>query len=156
MSLKIPKTGLAKRLREWMSGQSRSFCKDKLCAAFPEIARARINSAISDCLRRKELIPVTKYNRRQYLYNRDWKKAIKGALNKKIYKAMYVSGQFVAADIERLAGVKDTGWVRKLLSKLKKAGLVQQIGRRACAHGAGAEAIWHVSDRDKFKIETKI
>lgn len=151
-----------------MSGQSRSFSKDKLCAAFPELTRARINSAITDCLKRKELIPVTKYNpphkRRaygrqtstKYLYNRDWKRANKGTLNKKICKAMYVTGQFVAADIQRLAGVPDTGWVQKVLRQLKKAGLVQQIGRRVCAHGAGAEAVWHVVERDKFKIECRI
>lgn len=156
MSSKIPKTGLAKRLREWMLGQRRSFDKNKLCAAFPEIDRATISSAITDCLRRKELTPVTKYNRRHYLYNSAWKKGIKGSLNKRIYKAMYVSGQFVAADIQRLAGVPDTGWVHKVLRKLKKAGLVQKIGRRVCAHGSGAEAVWHVAERDRFKIETGI
>jgi hypothetical protein len=156
MSLKIPKTGLAKRLREWMSGQSKAFDKKRVCLAFPEIGRARISAAISDCVRRKELIPVTKYNRRQYLYNRDWKKAKKGSLNKRIYKAMYVSGSFVAADVQRLAGVQDSGWVHKILRALKRAGLVQMVYRRPRTNGIGVEAVWHIPDRDRFKIECNI
>lgn len=165
MLLKIPKTGLAKRLREWMSGQSKAFDKKKVSLAFPDVGRNRICAAIFDCVKRKELTPVTKYNRRhsstkkadrRYLYNRNWEKANRGAFNKRICKAMYVSGSFVAADIQRLAGVPDSGWVHKVLRALKKDGLVQQISRRACAHGIGMEAVWHVQDRDRFKIETGI
>lgn len=156
MSLKTPKTGLAKALREWMSGQSRAFDKDKLCRAFETVPRARIAVAIRDGVKRGELIPVMKYNRRQYLYNREWKRKKTGSFNQKIFKAMYVSGSFVAADIQRLAGVPDSGWVHKVLRSLKSAGLVQKIGRRLCAHGAGAEAVWHIQDRDRFKIETGI
>lgn len=90
---------------------------------------------------------------RQYIYVGDWRKVLKGNLNRKIFKAMYVSGQFAITDLQRLTGLQDRAWLDKITRQLKKDGHIQQINRRRCAHGAGAECIYHIVHRDKFKLE---
>ncbi len=152
-----PKTGLAASMREWMSKQRRPFTAGMVADALsipPGAARDRVRNAIPDFIRRAEIFPA-KRNRRQvfYAYNPAWHRVHKGTLNKRIYKAMYVSGTFSLSDIQRLAEAPERSWLDKIVRPLRKDGLIKAVGRRACAHGIGAEIIYHIPDRDRFRLE---
>ena len=163
---KIPKTGLTTRMRAWMQARTgsagmRRFFSRELYAAL-EIPlgdeRQKARNALTDFLTRGEV--TFRFNRkrkrRHYLYNQAWHKAQKGKINQKMFKAMYVSNDFAVTDIVRLVGIKkqkDRNWIDKKVRWLKKEGYLQQVGRRVCAHGSGAEKLWRVTDRDTFKLE---
>jgi phage replication-related protein YjqB (UPF0714/DUF867 family) len=66
---------------------------------------------------------------------------------------MYVSQSFAVTDIQRLAGEEDRCWIDKIVRQLKKDGHLQLICRRKCVHGVGAENVYHIVNRDKFKME---
>jgi hypothetical protein len=167
MKIPTPKTGLAGRMREWMKAQSRPFTKRDVylglgvdCPA----DRSTLRNAVPDFEARGEIIlqPPDKRNRRQdinhYRYNPAWQGAQKGALSPRISKAMYVSGTFAATDIVRLCQKPeeeefDRSWIDKTVRRLRRSGHLAIVGRRLCAHGAGAEALYHVTDRDKFRLE---
>ena len=159
----IPKTGLTARMREWMqvrtgSTGARRFFARELYEALripPGHEREKTRKTLEDFLTRGE---VTfrfnkKRNRRHYLYNRQWCKAQKGEIKRRMLKCMYVSPVFAMTDIRRLAGIKDRHWIGRTIRKLLAHGYLQQIGRRLCAHGAGAEKIYRVVNRDIFKLE---
>lgn len=161
---KIPKTGLAMNLRFWMMARigtkaQRRFTIEQVCEALSCLGthtdRQKISNVLYDFEQRGEVISSInkKCNRRQYLYCHDWRKELKGKINRKIFKAMYVSQSFAVTDIQRLAGMPDRNWIDKLIRQLTKDGYVQRISRRICAHGAGAENVYHIVNRDKFKLE---
>jgi hypothetical protein len=164
MSLRIPKTGMSAILRDWMKSRTgtkaqRRFTIRQICDALVVMTGKQhqsVSNALTDFVKRGEVISRynKKHNRRQYIYNSDWRKAKKGTQNQKIFKAMYVSQSFAVTDIQRLAGEEDRNWIDKIVRRLKKDGHLQKIGRRLCAHGAGVEAIYHIVNRDKFKLET--
>jgi hypothetical protein len=161
MCSKSPKTGLAGRMREWMKAQTRPFTKRDVYLGIgiesPE-DRAIARNAAYDFAVRGEIIlqPPDKRNRRQdinrYRYNHAWKGGQKGSLQPRIFKAMYVSGTFAVTDIQRLADL-DRAWIDKVVRRLRRSGHLAIVGCRLCAHGAGAEALYHVTDRDKFRLE---
>lgn len=166
MPERIPKTGLAARMRAWMKAQSRPFAVRDIYLGLGLAAqnqRATLRNAVPDFERRGEIVlqPPDKRNRRQnikrYRYNHAWKGGQKGLLNKKIFKAMYVSGQFAVTDIQRLCREPgedtDRSWVEKIVRRLKREGHLTVVSRRLCAHGAGAEAVYHIVHRDKFRLE---
>lgn len=160
---KIPKTGLSAILRDWMKSRTgtkvqRRFTIAQICDALVVMTGKQhqaVSNALTDFVKRGEVISRynAKHNRRQYIYNLDWRKAKKGTQNQKIFKAMYVSQSFAVTDIQRLAGEEDRNWIDKIVRRLKKEGHLQKIGRRLCAHGSGSEAIYHIVNRDKFKLE---
>jgi len=160
---KVPKTGLADRMRAWMKARTgnktqRRFTIAQMCEALnvePGEQHATLVNALTDFIRRKEVESYTteKHNRRQYLYVHDWRKELKGKINRKLFKAMYVSQDFTVTDVKRLTGLTDRNWIDKVIRKLKEDKHVQQVFRRRCAHGAGAEAVYHIMNRDKFKLE---
>lgn len=169
---KAPKTTLAKRMRAWMAARTgtkaeRRFTITQLCEALeiPEgPMHQKVANAIYDFERRGELQHYNvkapaKYRRaekvdqRHYLYITDWHAVLKGNINKKIYKAIYVSGDFTVTDIQRLTGLQDRDWLDRIVPKLRNGGHIQQINKRLCGHGAGAETVYHVVNRDKFKLE---
>lgn len=115
----------------------------------------KVANALSDFEQRGEVQSYLhkKANRRHYLYVQDWRKVLTGNLNRKIYKAMYVSHDFAITDIQRLTGLEDRCWLDKIARQLKKDGYIQPVQRRLCAHGAGAEIVYHVVNRDRFKLE---
>jgi hypothetical protein len=161
MSSKTPKTGLAVRMRDWMKGCSRLFSVGQLCSslAIPQgKERDKVGKAISDFIKRGEIsIVVDKRIRRQpgkrYRYNRGWKKSVPKPVADKIYKAMYVSVSFTGPEIRRLAEVEETGYMLRLIRELLESGMIQVVGRRRCAHGAGAERQYHIPNRDRFRLE---
>lgn len=161
MSSKAPKTGLAARMRAWMKEQTRPFTKRDVYIALgieSPADRAVLRNAVPDFERRGEIIlqPPDKRNRRQdinrYRYNQKWKGGQKGSKSPRIFKAIYVSGTFAVTDIQRLCDL-ERSWVEKTVRRLKREGHLAIVGRRLCSHGAGAEALYHVADRDKFRIE---
>jgi hypothetical protein len=157
------KSGLADRMRTWMKSRTgtktqRRFSVDQLCKALCVTAgeeHQKIANALYDFEQRGELVGYLsqKHKRRQYLYVQDWKRVLRGHLNRKIFKAMYVANTFAVTDIQRLTGVQERDYLDKLVRQLKKDGYLQPIQRRRCAHGAGAENIYHIVHRDKFKLE---
>lgn len=169
---KAPKTGLVKRMREWMRARTgtkaeRRFTVTELCAALeiPEGAvHQKVANALWDFEQRGEIMHYDVHqagkrrrrdtpNLRHYLYKTDWHAELKGHLNKKIYKAMYVSGDFTVTDIQRLTGLQERCWLDRIVPRLRAEGHIQPIQRRRCAHGAGAETVYHIVDRDRFKLE---
>ena len=161
MSSKIPKTGIASRLRVWMSGRGQKFTLLHIWAALLIPAgkeHERAYKALQDFIQRGEVVPLgpdrrTKPPTEYYAYNPAWHKVNKGVLGRRIYKAMYVAGQFAVTDIMRLAGAPKRSHVDKIIKRLKNGGYLQAVGSRPCAHGAGAETIYHVADRDRFSLE---
>jgi hypothetical protein len=163
MSSRIPKSGLADRMRTWMKARTgtkaqRHFTIQDICDALnvePGEQHATLVNALTDFIRRKEVESyiTAKRNRRQYIYIMDWQKVLKGRINRKIFKAMYVSQNFAVTDIQRHTGLKERCWIDKICRQLKKDGHIQQVSRRRCAHGAGAETVFNIANRDKFKLE---
>ncbi|MGD0020795.1 MAG: hypothetical protein ABSC54_00685 [Smithellaceae bacterium] len=162
----VKKTNLAKRMRAWMRsrtgsvGERRFFSRELYVAlGIPEgYERQKVRNALTDFLLRGEV--TFRFNRkrkrRHYLYNQTWRRALKGRINRKIFKAMYVSSSFAVTDIVRLVGIKkqkDRNWADKIVRRMVKEGYLQQVARRLCAHGSGAEKVYRVVDRDRFNLE---
>lgn len=158
-----PKTGLTSRMREWMQRQRRPFTVAQLCEGLmipPGRERDKVRNAISDFVQRVEIFPVAAPRRKAaapqktaYARNPAWHRVHRGTLNRRIYKAMYVSGRFALSDIQRLSEAPDRNWIDKVARSLKTAGMIRAVGRRICAHGIGAEIIYHIPDRDRFRLE---
>ena len=160
---KVPKTGLTDAMRHWMKcregapGERRFYVRE-LCKGIgilPGDERQKVRMALYDFVARGEVTfrVNRKRNRRHYLYNRQWKPAQKGKITKRMFKAMYVSSGFTVTDVQRLTGIEERNWIDKTVRKLIRGGHLQQVGRRLCAHGSGAEKIYRVTDRDNFKTE---
>jgi hypothetical protein len=158
---RAPKTGLASRMRAWMKERTRPFMKRDVYLGLgieSPAERAVLRNAFHDFVGRGEILlqPPDKRNRRQdihrYRYDRKWKGGQKGAKSSQIFKAIYVSGTFAVTDIQRLCDM-ERSWVEKTVRRLKREGYLVIVGRRLCAHGAGAETLYHVPDRDKFRLE---
>jgi hypothetical protein len=147
-------------MRAWMIAQAKPWTVTQMCDALgvaPGKERDKVREAMPDFVGRMEIVPVgmTKQNRRQhlYVYNRTYRRIQKGVLNKKIFKAMYVAGSWALTDLQRLAGAPDRSYLDKILRRLRRNGYVRPVGRRVCAHGIGAETIYHMPDRDRFRRE---
>ena len=163
MSLNTHKTGLAKRMRAWMSKRigkkyERRFTIQELCEALeipPGYHHKKVANALDDFEKRGEIESYfhKKCNRRQYVYICDWTRAKQGEQNQKIFKGMYVSTSFAVTDIQRLTGVDERDWIDKIVRRLKKDGYLQQIARRRCVNNASVENVFHIINRDRFKLE---
>ncbi len=157
MSRSIPKTGLAGRMRAWMSGREGRFALRELYEALgipPGLPRERVARDLRDFVRRGEVIRDNdgRCNGNRYRYvGRPVEPAT--GLRAKILKGMYLSVTFALSDIVRLSGAPDSSYVHKIAKPLRKGGHIRVVGRRLCAHGAGAEAVYHIPDRDRFRLE---
>jgi len=147
-------------MRAWMSGRGSKFAMLHIYAALLIPAgkeHERAYQAMQDFIARGEVIPLGSDRRAKpteyYAYNPGWHRVNKGVLNKKLFKAMHVSGNFTATDLIRLADAPKRSHVDKIIKRLRGDGYLQAVGRRPCAHGAGAETIYHVADRDRFRLE---
>jgi hypothetical protein len=157
MSRSIPKTGLAGRMRAWMSGREGRFALRELYEALgipPGLPRERAARDLRDFVRRGEVIRDNdgRCNGNRYRYVGMSVKPAAG-LRARILKAMYLSSRFALSDIVRLSGAPDRNYVHKIARPLRKGGYIQAVGRRLCAHGAGAEAVYYIPDRDRFRLE---
>ena len=173
MDNQIPKTGLAGRMRDWMKGRSRPFTARMICDGLGASCwedRKRIHNSMPDFLRRGEIVvhirphPLKRKRRqpsagsgrspgRRYKYKHDWRRAPKGKNKARILKAMYVSAMaFAASDIERLSGA-GRNHVDKIIKALVTDGNLAVVGRRTCAAGVGAEHLYNIADRGRFRVE---
>jgi len=158
MSRNIPKTGLAARMRDWMSRRKKPFTRERLCKELNILTskeREKAIRALYDFEKRGEITKVlTKDNRRQYLYASSWRKKQKeSVLKSKILKAMYISNTFSLTYIQRLSGAQKRSYLDKITKRLENENFVVVIGRRPRLNGYGIENIYHVVDSKRFRIE---
>jgi hypothetical protein len=163
MSLKTPKTGLAARMREWMSGTTGTFTTLDVLDALDFVSaknRDRVVTALRDFYRRGEVLLVRykeKHNRRQpaalYRYNAEWKSRRGAVIMPKIHKAIYVAGIFSGSDIVRLSEAPDRSFVDEIIRKLHQEGLIVKVGRRKCTSGTTAENLYNIPNRDRYRVE---
>ncbi|MDZ4241998.1 MAG: hypothetical protein U1D99_04135 [Candidatus Omnitrophota bacterium] len=160
MSSKTPKTGLAGRMRDWMCGRAYKFTCPGIAGALgiPEGQRDQVHKALQDFVARGEVAPLGADRRCKapvayFAYNPSWHRRNKGVLNKRIYKAMWVCERFTVSDIVKMADAPDRSYVDRIIRRLRVSGYLQQAGRKLCDHGAGAERIYHLADRDRFRTE---
>jgi len=154
MQSKIRKTGLAIQMRKIMIERGH-FTAGNLCEDLKNhgYLREQIASTLADFLKRGEICKISdkRILRQKYSYNTNYGPKRGSPEKDKVIKAIYVSGSFVVKDIERLSG-QNQNYINKILRRLKARGFVQVTGKRTCAHGRGAELIWRVVDRTRFKI----
>lgn len=163
MSFKTPKTGRAEHIRAWMKARTgtitqRRFTTREMAESMRALTsddRTKLRDALKDFVARSEVkaLNYKKCKRRQYVYVNDRLDNLKGNINKKIFKAIYISQTFAVSDIQRLTGIKDRHYLDRITRNIKKEGYLQQIARRQCIHGSGAETIYHLVNRDNFKLE---
>ncbi len=148
---KIPKTGLARRMREWMRGRTRPFTLGALGKALGTgggSARKRAARALRDFAARGEVVRAGS----AFRYNPGWRRKQTGVILPRILKAMYLSVTFTAAEIVRLSGAGDKSHAGKTIRRLRRAGFVGVSGRRPLT-GGGAENIYTIADRVKFRTD---
>lgn len=151
------------RMREWMKARidkkyEHRFTIQQLCEALeisPGSPHQKAANVLYDFEQRGEVITYIdkKLNRRQYIYNKDWRRGLWGKQNQRVFKAMYVSQSFAVTDIQRLAGINERAGIEKMIRLFRKTGYLQQIARRRCANGVGVETIYHITNHDRFKLE---
>lgn len=157
ISVTTPKTGMAKRIREWTATRQTPFTVSDVCDGLGARGKTRmmIRSTVADFLRRGEIRLKTEDGRRnRYLYNHNRRRKETGCLKPRVIKAMYVStSAFSSADIQRISGVTDRSYVDRIMRRLQKEGYIHRIGKRPCAHGRGAVQLYNIANRDRFRVE---
>lgn len=146
---RVPKTGLAKRVRSAV--QNRRFFTISQVAAELGVKNQDVYRSIDDFLKRGEIIRTGVNGR--YQYNSEYKAPIKGRKQKKIYKAMYVAGEFTSNDILKYSGTVDASFVMRLIRKLIKSGYVVKIATKKRESGSGLENKYRIIDRENFRKE---
>jgi len=87
-------------------------------------------------------------------YNHAWKRAGKSPLKDRMLRAMYVQNkEFASTDIRRLVPDAEKSHVEKTIRRLLANGHLQRVGRRLCAHGIGAEWLYTIPDRVRFRVD---
>jgi hypothetical protein len=87
-------------------------------------------------------------------YNHAWRRSDKSPLKDKILRAMYVQGRdFSSTDIRRLVADAEKSYVEKSIRRLLRNGYLLRVGRRLCGHGSGAEWLYNIADRVRFRID---
>lgn len=159
----IPRTGLAGRMRTWMSEHERSFTKTDICEGLdipPGKGREKVAMVIRDFVRRREIIPgPEKRKRRQnlfrYRYNQAWKPDRPAHLAEKAYKAMRLISfkeGFALSDIEKTTG-QSRNYIDILAKELLTAGHIRKEGYRPRSGSYGRETVYRVVNTDRFLIE---
>jgi hypothetical protein len=153
------KTGLASRIREILKAQGKAVTRTMIYEALGLVSwteRQKAYTALGDFIKRGE---ATLTATGRIRYNHAWRRADKSPLRDKILRAMYVSNNFTNADLRRLVSAEAgeqkriKNYTGKLIQRLLSDGYIYQSGRRSCAQGTGAERMFNVSDRVRFRIE---
>lgn len=163
MAGKIPKTGMAAKMRTWMSGRSYKFTLANVCEALelkPGAPRERAYKAMQDFVQRGEVVPLGNDKRCKtplpwFAYNPSWHRMNKGVLNQRIYKAMRLISfreAFTVADIQRVTQSDDRNYIDKIIGKLIKTGHLRAEGTRNIPQG-GREKFYRVINTDRFLLE---
>lgn len=157
MSSRRYRSDLSKRIRAFMeaSGTAWRSIGDITVAVDPE-ARGTIAKTIRNFIKRGEL--EQRYEkcgspcreRLQVRYLAPLPKRRPRKIKARVLKAAYVSESFTSRDLARLSGV-EIGYVCRVLRDLASAGAISRIGRKT---GQSSNlTIWHINDRDKFRVE---
>ncbi|MGD8389626.1 MAG: hypothetical protein PVG49_20940 [Desulfobacteraceae bacterium] len=150
---KIPKTGLAERIRAWASRQREPFSPSDMCygldLSFSD-ERKRARGAIRDFLARGEMRRV---GEALYQYNQEWAVQARSSLVKtRLIKAMYVAWfTFTAGDLMRWTDARGRKYVEEVLLSLVRSGYVARVGSHKVPFGR--ENVYQVPDRDRFRKE---
>jgi len=164
MCSRIPKTGMASRMRKWMETQSGTFTSAQLCDALditPGNERDKVRNTLCDFLRRGEIAKRTdKRKRRQhsslYVYTKRPGIVFEGGkVQEKIFKAMRLLSfhdVFAVSDIQRMTEA-DRNYIDKLTSKLTQSGHLKKDGYRSRSSSFGREAVYRVVNTDRFRLE---
>lgn len=149
-----PKTGQAKSMREWMRNMDRAFTTRRMCneLGIPRgRERERARNTLCDFQGRGE---VERTPTGMFRYNHAWRRGSTAPLKARILKAMYVSvSAFSLSEIRVRAEAPDRGYVHRIARVLREGEYIVQVGRRTCAHGAGAERIFNIVNRERFRVE---
>jgi hypothetical protein len=146
------RAGLAGAIRNLLKGTVRPVAYSTLYSSLnisPGEEKKRVITAIGDFVKRGE---ISRTPSGLLKYNHAWKRGSKSPVKNKILKAMYVSSGFAGTDIKRLTAA-DNNYICELIKELCEAGHLVRVGRRTCAHGHGAEWLYNVADRVKFRLE---
>jgi len=163
MSSKIPKTGLAGRMRDVMRGIEGSFTVRQIydgLALPPGKEREKVRNVMTDFLCRGEVAKVTdKRIRRQplqrYRYVGKVNNIRGGKKREKIFKAMRLVSfheAFAISDIQRMTGT-DRSYIEKLTRKLVQEGHLKKEGKRPRSNSYGKESLYRVVNTDRFRTE---
>jgi hypothetical protein len=147
------KTGLSRRLREWMRQQVGPFSAPQAANALgivSRVERSHVTQAFGDFRERGEIVWV---GRALYRYNANWRPSYKGDLRTVILRAMYVCTEWTVSEIVALAETREKSYVHRITKELIRKGYLYQAGRARCMSGPGKEKIYRVSDRFKFRKE---
>jgi hypothetical protein len=148
------RTGLAARMRAELRAWARPRPGVALYGALGMEhgpARQGINQALRDFERRGE---ITRTPSGLIKYNHAWKRADPSPLKDKILRAMYVQGaSFASTDIRRLVAEAEKSYVEKTIRRLLRNGYLLRVGRRLCGHGSGAEWLYNIPNRVRFRID---
>lgn len=156
----IPKTGLARRVREAMSALGK-FTARQLCDALDSPSgkeREKVYRAINDFIRRGEVSRITDRRRKKqtvYRYQQIELFDRSDEYRQKIYKAMRLMsfhGPFALSDIQKMTGL-DRGYIDKLAKKLQKSGHLAFYRYQKRSSSYGREAAYRVTDTDRFRVE---
>ena len=155
--MKTFETGLAKRMRDWMSNKRRAFYPYQVCDGLvipkgPE--RNKVRSAIHDFLERGEIHSA---GNGKFRYNHTWlqlRTGKKTQLRAKILKAIHVSiSRFSVFDLQRLSEASNRNYIHRIIRELIAKGYIRKVGWRPAAGGTGNERVYAVINRDRFRIE---
>ncbi|HSW39216.1 MAG TPA: hypothetical protein VLL97_06965 [Acidobacteriota bacterium] len=174
MSSKIPKTGLADRMRAWMIAQEAAlFTSQDICTGLklpPGKDRDRVRNALGDFLNRGECIvapakqkrrqPITPLPRRARYYryvqgDRPPSAPTPTGCRGIIYKAMRLLSfhePFTVADLVKYTGQK-RNIIDRTVRRLLQEGYLRIDGSCLPASGAGEEELYRVKNMDKFRLE---
>lgn len=150
--------GLANRIRVEMQKRRKPFTPLAIAKAIGLKVgqREQVGRALPDFVRRGEVLRVGKEGRTSlYLYNRDYCPAPRPVPKKSlVLRAVYVSGTFSSADIQRLAGTGVTAnYIQQILRRLVNEGYLELLGEQKRERSYGLENAYRLIDREVFRKE---
>ena len=146
--------GLAERLRAWMRGrEGREFTPAQAIQGLglkPGPEGDPVRRAVLDFYRRGEVMRVSAG---LYRFDAAWRPAPPSDEAARLYRAMYVSRSFGVSDLVRLTQDQvSVKCARKTVRRLAERGYLRPDGRQKTCQ-TGAERVWRIVDRDKFRID---
>lgn len=148
--MKRPKTGLAARMRAWMRSCNQPYTYhelyDGLSGAVP---MSQIKSAMSNFVARGE---VERMPNGRWRYNHEWRNLRVMNVERRIYKAMYITPQWSVNDIIRLVSAGQS-YVYRIVARLRATNVVEQVGVRSMSPRPGSEYVYRVRHREQFRKE---
>lgn len=162
------KTGLTAKMRGWMQDIRTPFSAGAIFVALADKAivagqspapRKKILKCLEQFRARGEIIFLQKIPGRGgginfYRYAAPPRPpGRRGAGISRICKAVYICITFTVAEVAQLAECRDYTYAARVIRCLERGGLIKKIGIRKNRGGAGNANLYHVPDRDRYKLE---